>query len=187
MKTKNYRHPLYTKNVNWNETWLCVVIIGCTKKLLWKNQGRPCWIQRENNDVNVYATSKSRHVSCSAQVPNTVYISQSDTWLHFSQLIDLVNTFLCVCACKELKLLILRMTNSRLGSWNWIYTVKFVGILMLHCRLGICNTNTFHTFRCPQSLEMIRLYLYKKCKLERDMTLCGDNWWKLELDLYIKP
>jgi hypothetical protein len=38
------------------------------------------------------------------------------------------------------------------------------------------NTNTFYTFRCPQSLEMIRLYLYKKCKLERDMTLCGDNW-----------
>ena len=36
-----------------------MVIIGCTKKLLWKNQGRPCWIQRENNDVNVYATSKS--------------------------------------------------------------------------------------------------------------------------------
>ena len=47
------------KNVNWNETWLCVVIIGCRKKLLWKNQGRSCWIQRENNDVNVYATSKS--------------------------------------------------------------------------------------------------------------------------------
>ena len=23
---------------------------------------------------------------------------------------------------------------------------------------------------------MIRLYLYKKCKLERDITLCGDNW-----------
>ena len=38
------------------------------------------------------------------------------------------------------------------------------------------NTNTFYTFRCPQSLEMIRLYLYKKCKLERDITLCGDNW-----------
>ena len=50
---------IYTKNLNWNETWLCVVIIGCTKKLLWKNQDRPCWIQRENNDVNVYATSKS--------------------------------------------------------------------------------------------------------------------------------
>jgi hypothetical protein len=38
------------------------------------------------------------------------------------------------------------------------------------------NTNTFYPFRCPQSLEMTRLYLYKKCKLERDMTLCGDNW-----------
>ena len=33
-----------------------------------------------------------------------------------------------------------------------------VGILMLHCGLGIRNTNTFYTFRCPQSLEMIRLY-----------------------------
>ena len=43
-----------------------------------------------------------------------------------------------------------------------------VGILMLHCGLGIHNTNTFYTFRCPQSLEMIRLYLCKKCKLERD-------------------
>ena len=32
-----------------------------------------------------------------------------------------------------------------------------VGILMLHCGLGIRNTNTFYTFRCPQSLEMIRL------------------------------
>ena len=39
-----------------------------------------------------------------------------------------------------------------------------VGILMLHCGLGIRNTNTFYTFRCPQSLEMIRLHLYKKCK-----------------------
>ena len=46
-----------------------------------------------------------------------------------------------------------------------------VGILMLHCGLGIRNANTFYTFRCPQSLEMIRLYLYKKCKLERGMTL----------------
>jgi hypothetical protein len=45
-----------------------------------------------------------------------------------------------------------------------------VGILMLHCGLGIRNTNTFYTFRCPQ------LYLCKKCKLERNMTLCGDNW-----------
>lgn len=34
-----------------------------------------------------------------------------------------------------------------------------VGILMLHCGLGIRNTNTFYTFRCPQSLEIIRLYL----------------------------
>jgi hypothetical protein len=50
-----------------------------------------------------------------------------------------------------------------------------VGILMLHCGLEIRNTNTFYTFRCPQSLEMIRLYLYKKCKLERGMTLCCDN------------
>ena len=24
-----------------------------------------------------------------------------------------------------------------------------VGILMLHCGLGIRNTNTFYTFRCP--------------------------------------
>ena len=45
------------------------------------------------------------------------------------------------------------------------------------------NTNTFYTFRCPQSLEMIRLYLYKKCKLERDMTLCGDNWLYEEASL----
>jgi hypothetical protein len=37
----------------WNETWLCLVTIGCTKKLLWKYQVFPCWIQRENNDVNV--------------------------------------------------------------------------------------------------------------------------------------
>jgi hypothetical protein len=58
-----------------------------------------------------------------------------------------------------------------------------VGILMLHCGLGIRNTNTFYTFRCPQSLEMIRLYLYKKCKLERDMTLCGDNWLYEEASL----
>jgi hypothetical protein len=32
-------------------------------------------------------------------------------------------------------------------------------------------------------LEMIRLYLYKKCKLERDMTLCGDNWLYEEASL----
>ena len=51
-----------------------------------------------------------------------------------------------------------------------------VGILILHWGLGMRNTNTFYTFRCPQSLEMIRLYLYKKYKLERDMTLCGDKW-----------
>ena len=57
------------------------------------------------------------------------------------------------------------------------------GILMLHCGLGIRNTNTFYTFRCPQSLEMIRLYLYKNCKLERDMTLCGDNWLYEETSL----
>jgi hypothetical protein len=43
------------------------------------------------------------------------------------------------------------------------------GNLMLHCGLGIRNTNTFYTFRCPQSLEMIRLYLCKKCKLEWEM------------------
>jgi hypothetical protein len=49
--------------------------------------------------------------------------------------------------------------------------------------LGIRNTNTFYTFRCPQSLEMIRLYLYKNCKLERDMTLCGDNWLYEETSL----
>jgi hypothetical protein len=59
-----------------------------------------------------------------------------------------------------------------------------VGILMLHCGLGIRNTNTFYTFRCPQSLEMIRLYLCKKYKLERDMTLCGDNW--LYEEAYLK-
>ena len=58
-----------------------------------------------------------------------------------------------------------------------------VGILMLHCGLGIRNTNTFNTFRCPQSLEMIRLYLYKRCKLERGMTLCGDNWLYEEASL----
>ena len=58
-----------------------------------------------------------------------------------------------------------------------------VGILMLHCGLGIRNTNTFYTFRCPQSLEMIRLYLCKKCKLERDMTLCGDKWLYEEASL----
>ena len=58
-----------------------------------------------------------------------------------------------------------------------------VGILMLHCGLGMRNMNTFYTFRCPQSLEMIRLYLYKKCKLERDMTLCGDNWLYEEASL----
>jgi hypothetical protein len=54
-----YKADLILSNVTWNETWLCVVIIGCTKKLLWKNKDRPGWIQRENNDVNVYATSKS--------------------------------------------------------------------------------------------------------------------------------
>jgi hypothetical protein len=59
MYDKYITNYIYTKNVNWNETRLCVVIIGCAKKLLWKSQGRPCWIQRENNDVNVYATSKS--------------------------------------------------------------------------------------------------------------------------------
>ena len=32
-------------------------------------------------------------------------------------------------------------------------------------------------------MEMIRLYLYKKCKLERDMTLCGDNWLYEEASL----
>jgi hypothetical protein len=58
-----------------------------------------------------------------------------------------------------------------------------VGILMLHCGLGMRNMNTFYTFRCPQSLEMIRLYLYKNCKLERDMTLCGDNWLYEETSL----
>jgi hypothetical protein len=58
-----------------------------------------------------------------------------------------------------------------------------VGILMLLCGLGIRNTNTFYTFRCPQLLEMIRLYLYKKFKLERDMALCGDNWLYEEASL----
>jgi hypothetical protein len=58
-----------------------------------------------------------------------------------------------------------------------------VGILMLHCGQGIRNTDTFYTFRCPQSLEMIRLYLCKQCKLERDMTLCGDNWLYKEASL----
>jgi hypothetical protein len=112
------------KNVNWNETWLCVVIIGCTKKLLWKNQDRPCWIQRENNDVNVYATS-------SLSVKRKIF---------------------------------------PLGV-----------ILMLHCGLGIRNTNTFYTFRCPQSLEMIRLYLCKKCKLEREMLNDGGEkiWFRI--------
>jgi hypothetical protein len=80
---------------------------------------------------------------------------------------------------------------------NWRVYVKFVGtlpfpiidcqnrkgILMLHCGLGMRNMNTFYTFRCPQSLEMIRLYLYKKCKLERDMTLCGDKWLYEEASL----
>ena len=56
---------------------------------------------------------------------------------------------------------------------------------MLHCGLGIRNTNTFYTFRCPQSLKMIRLYLYKKCQLERDITLCGDNWLYEEASLKI--
>jgi hypothetical protein len=39
------------------------------------------------------------------------------------------------------------------------------------------------TLKCRQPLEMIRLYLYKKCKLERDMTLCGDNWLYEEASL----
>ena len=58
-----------------------------------------------------------------------------------------------------------------------------VGILMLHCGLGIRNTNTLYKCRYQQSLEMIRLYLCKKCKLERDMTLCGDNWLYEEASL----
>ena len=28
-----------------------------------------------------------------------------------------------------------------------------VGILMLHCGLGIRNANIFYTFRCPQSVS----------------------------------
>jgi hypothetical protein len=45
-------------------------------------------------------------------------------------------------------------------------------IIYKDCGIGIRNTNTFYTFICPQSLEMIRLYLYKKCKLERDKKSC---------------
>ena len=55
-----------------------------------------------------------------------------------------------------------------------------VSILMLHCGVGI---RTHFTHLDAQSLEMIRLYLCKKCKLERDMTLRGDNWLYEEASL----
>jgi hypothetical protein len=41
------------------------------------------------------------------------------------------------------------------------------------------NINWNETWLC-----VIRLYLCKKCKLERDMTLCGDNWLYEEASLY---
>ena len=52
----------------------------------------------------------------------------------------------------------------------------------VNCSYYVCLAHSV-TLKCPQSLEMIRLYLCKKCNLELDMTLCVDNWLYEEASL----